>query len=106
MIDDILAFSRSGTAELKPVPVDMAELVHRTLAEELAPVLAERASAIDIGDLPVAHGDKAMLQRVWMNLLDNALKIRLAQARRADRGRRARRRRRDRLLCARQRRRL
>ena len=74
MIDDILAFSRSGTVELKPVPVDMAELVHRTLTEELAPVLAERSSAIDIGHLPVAHGDKAMLRRVWMNLLDNALK--------------------------------
>jgi light-regulated signal transduction histidine kinase (bacteriophytochrome) len=74
MIDDILAFSRSGTVELKSLPVDMAELVRRTLADELASVLAEGTTAIDIGDLPVAHGDKAMLRRVWMNLLDNATK--------------------------------
>ena len=74
MIDDILAFSHSGTAELKSVPVDMADLVHRTIADELAPVLAKRAATIDIGCLPVAHGDKSLLRRVWMNLLDNALK--------------------------------
>jgi light-regulated signal transduction histidine kinase (bacteriophytochrome) len=74
MIDDILAFSRSGTAELTTGPVDMAELVHRTLADELAHVVAARTVAIEIGNLPVARGDKAMLRRVWMNLLDNAVK--------------------------------
>ena len=33
-----------------------------------------QASVVDIGDLPDAYGDKAMLERVWINLLDNALK--------------------------------
>jgi len=74
MIDDILAFSHSGTAELTRLRVDMAELVRRTLAEELAAAVAERAPTIEIADLPMVDGDAAMLRRVWMNLLDNALK--------------------------------
>jgi PAS domain S-box-containing protein len=74
LIDDILAFSRIGRAEMKTAPLDMAALVRDTLTDPLAPAVAGRALAIDIGELPDAHGDKAMLRRVWMNLLDNAIK--------------------------------
>jgi light-regulated signal transduction histidine kinase (bacteriophytochrome) len=74
LIDDILAFSRLGRLVIKAEPVDMAALVRRTMTDELAPALAGRELAIDIGTLPDAHGDRAMLQRVWMNLLDNAIK--------------------------------
>jgi light-regulated signal transduction histidine kinase (bacteriophytochrome) len=74
LIDDILAFSRLGRLVIKAEPVDMSALVRRTMTDELAPALAGRDLAIDIGALPDAHGDRAMLQRVWMNLLDNAIK--------------------------------
>ena len=74
LIDDILGFSRLGRLVIKAEPVDMVALIRRTLTDELAPALAGRDLAIDIGVLPDAHGDRGMLQRVWMNLLDNAIK--------------------------------
>jgi light-regulated signal transduction histidine kinase (bacteriophytochrome) len=73
MIEDILTFSRMGRAPLKTEPVHMAAMARRAVAE-LAIGNSAQAQAIDIGDLPDAYGDKAMLQRVWMNLLDNAMK--------------------------------
>jgi light-regulated signal transduction histidine kinase (bacteriophytochrome) len=75
LIDDILAFSRAARVEMKPEPVDMEALVRQTLTDELAMSLAGRAMPIEIGALPDAHGDRAMLRRVWMNLLDNAIKF-------------------------------
>jgi light-regulated signal transduction histidine kinase (bacteriophytochrome) len=75
LIDDILAFSRAGRIEMNPVPVDMAAMVRMILADALAPALAGRALTIDIGKLPPARGDRAMFERVWTNLLDNAIKF-------------------------------
>ena len=75
LIDDILAFSRAGRTGVNRESVDMEALVRSILAEQLAPALAGRKLAIDIGKLPAAHGDRAMLERVWSNLLDNAIKF-------------------------------
>jgi len=74
MIDDILAFSRAGRQEIAPVPVDMEELVRAAL-KDLEPALAGRNVKLDIQPLPASHGDAPMLQRVWTNLLDNAIKF-------------------------------
>ncbi|MHB8886031.1 MAG: PAS domain S-box protein [Methylovirgula sp.] len=74
LIDDILAFSRTGQAEMQAARVNMEALVRELIANTLAPALVGRKVAIDVGRLPEAHGDKAMLQRVWLNLLDNAIK--------------------------------
>jgi light-regulated signal transduction histidine kinase (bacteriophytochrome) len=74
LIDDILAFSRIGRLEMQSAPVDMEALVRGVLANELAPAGAGRGPTIAIGELPATHGDTAMLQRVWTNLLDNAIK--------------------------------
>jgi light-regulated signal transduction histidine kinase (bacteriophytochrome) len=73
MIDDILAFSRAGRTELATGSVDMSGLV-RVAAQDLQAAVAGRKVSFKIGDLPEAHGDSAMLQRVWVNLLDNAVK--------------------------------
>jgi len=75
MIDDILVFSRLGDLDMHLGSVDMAALVDRTLAEESAPAFAARDLSFKIGKLPAVQGDEAMLQRVWMNLLDNAIKF-------------------------------
>ena len=74
MIDDILAFSRAGRQEIAPAPIDMEELVRAAL-KDLEPALAGRNVKVEIQPLPASHGDAPMIQRVWTNLLDNAIKI-------------------------------
>jgi PAS domain S-box-containing protein len=74
LIDDILAFSRTGRAEMSPAPVDMAGLV-REVVEELRPGLAGRAVELRVESLPGARGDRALLRQVWTNLIGNAVKF-------------------------------
>ena len=52
---------------------DMGALVQDSL-RELAPAMADRPIEVIVGPLPHVHGDPQMLQRVWTNLLDNAIK--------------------------------
>ena len=75
LIDDILRLARAGHLEMKSEPVDMGELVSDVLAVELASATTGRELAIDIGTLPDAYGDPALLRHVWLNLLDNAIKF-------------------------------
>ena len=74
MIDDILSFSRVGRQELALSPVDMQQLARAAL-QELAPALAGRDLRVEFQPLPAAHGDPQMIQRLWSNLLDNAIKF-------------------------------
>ena len=41
---------------------------------DLEPATAGRTVDFEVGELPAAHGDAAMLQQVWANLLGNAVK--------------------------------
>lgn len=79
LIDDILAFSRMGRREVRREKVEMAALV-RSAIDVLVPMPAERKFELLIGDLPPAHGDAAMLQQVWVNLIGNAIKFSRASA--------------------------
>ena len=74
LIDDLLAFSRMGRVEPKRVRVPLGPLVDGVVAE-LAPEIAGRQVAWEIGPLPEVIGDPAMLHQVWKNLLENALKF-------------------------------
>jgi signal transduction histidine kinase len=75
MIDDILVFSRTSRVEMKGVRVDMEAMVNAVLADALSEARAGRNIAIQVGRLPPVQGDQAMLERVWTNLLDNAIKF-------------------------------
>lgn len=72
LIEDILSFSRVGRAEISQLPMDM-EAVVRSALNELKPSTANRNVTFDVGTLPPSHGDAAKIQRVWINLLDNAI---------------------------------
>ena len=74
LIDDILAFSRIGRQHGRFGETDTASLVQDAL-RELAPAMADRAIEMKVGKLPHVRGDPQMLQRVWTNLLDNAVKF-------------------------------
>ena len=73
LIDDLLAFSRLGRQALRKQPVDPAGLVRQTL-EGLGSMQEGRRIDIRIGPLPVCQGDPILLKKVFLHLLDNALK--------------------------------
>lgn len=74
LIDDLLAFSRIGRKELQRTEVDMTELA-KAVWEELNAATPGRVLHVKIMPLPVAHGDRAMLRQVFVNLLANAIKF-------------------------------
>lgn len=74
LIDGILGFLRLGRDQMSIGPIDMAASV-RSALQELEPKTRGRRLKIEIAPLPGAFGDAAMIQRVWTNLLDNAVKF-------------------------------
>jgi PAS domain S-box-containing protein len=74
LIDDLLAFSRIGRAELQKAEVDLDRLVHETLGDFPAETKG-RAIAWNIHPLPPVRADRALLRMVLVNLISNALKF-------------------------------
>ena len=74
LIDDILAFYRTGRQGISRVEVNMEGLA-REVFEELKGAAAGRDLAVEIKPLPPTSGDHAMLRQVWVNLLANAIKF-------------------------------
>ena len=74
LIDDMLAFSRTGRMTATPSEINMVELVHEVM-EELKPATAERDLKLVIGTLPSIFADRHMMRRVLINLLSNAIKF-------------------------------
>jgi PAS domain S-box-containing protein len=74
LIDDILDFSRIGRKDLTKSDTDMTALVTEAL-RDLGSEMAHRSIELKVGTLPHVWGDPRMLQRVWSNLLDNAVKF-------------------------------
>jgi light-regulated signal transduction histidine kinase (bacteriophytochrome) len=80
LIDDLLAFSRMGRAEMMKTRVDFGSLVRNTV-KELAEEANEREIEWEIAMLPDVVGDSAMLRQVVFNLLANAVKFTRPRAR-------------------------
>jgi signal transduction histidine kinase len=73
MIDDLLLYARAGTTDLRLERVDAGELVAGAL-RDLGTAVAERGATVEVGTLPVLRADPGQLQRVFLNLLGNAIK--------------------------------
>jgi light-regulated signal transduction histidine kinase (bacteriophytochrome) len=80
LIDDLLAFSRIGRAEVKKSKVDLGYLLKGVL-RDLQEETKDRDIAWNVGDLPEAHCDSSMLRLVFVNLILNAVKFTRPRAR-------------------------
>ena len=75
LMDGLLELARIGRAELQPGPVDLARLVD-DIRHQLQGGLQGRDVVWQVApDLPLAHGDVALLHQLMARLLDNALKF-------------------------------
>jgi light-regulated signal transduction histidine kinase (bacteriophytochrome) len=73
-INGLLEFSRLLRHPFERRSVDMAQLVKQALAE-LESAREGRSVELKVSALPGVHGDRSLLQRVWYQLLSNALKF-------------------------------
>ncbi|MEA2395544.1 MAG: hypothetical protein QOJ82_3435 [Solirubrobacteraceae bacterium] len=74
MIDDLLLYARSGTVDLQPAEVDAGAVVDAAL-RDLGPAVVECGATVEVGELPTVRADARQLQRVFQNLLANAIKF-------------------------------
>ena len=73
LIDDLLAFSRMGQAEMRFASVDLSALIAEVRAG-LMPQMEGRVIDWTIDAFPPVRGDASMLRQVLVNLLSNAIK--------------------------------
>ncbi|OGW45771.1 MAG: hypothetical protein A2Y66_03920 [Nitrospirae bacterium RBG_13_41_22] len=74
LIKDLLAFSRLGRQEIKPVKIELRDII-TTVLDELNPLSEGRMIKFDIKSLPSVYGDKGLIKQVLVNLLSNAIKF-------------------------------
>lgn len=74
LIDDLLAFSRMSRAHLELTEVDQAALVAGIIRQGGWIQAVNHAIQWEVAPLPRVFADYAMLQQVWFNLIDNAVK--------------------------------
>jgi PAS domain S-box-containing protein len=73
LIDDLLAFSRTGRAEMQFSTVNMRDLVDQCI-RGLETEIGDRKITWEIAPLGTVQGDPSLLRLVWANLLGNAVK--------------------------------
>jgi PAS domain S-box-containing protein len=73
LIDDLLAFSRLGRAEIRETSVQLTDLVEEVI-RGLEMATRGRHIVWHVAPLPQVVGDAALLKQVLTNLVDNALK--------------------------------
>ncbi|WP_431061627.1 PAS domain-containing sensor histidine kinase [Methanobacterium sp.] len=73
-IEGLLEYSRVGTKGEEFKPADMNEILNKTI-QSLNTSIKEIDTNIKVDELPVVMGDGNQLQRVFQNLISNAIKF-------------------------------
>jgi len=71
LIDALLKLARVSRTEIRRTPLDLGEIA-RSAAEELHGACP--GAQLEVGELPAARGDAALVRQAIVNLIDNALK--------------------------------
>ena len=74
LIDDLLAFSRTGQQALIKTNVDTGAMVTELVNDLTTQNKDDRNIKWEIHPLPPMHADKNTIRQVWINLLSNAVK--------------------------------
>ncbi len=75
LINDLLAYSRVSNRPLDLEPVDTGQVV-ANVVKLLSDRIAENNAEISIGLLPEIEADPTQMERLFLNLIDNAIKYR------------------------------
>jgi signal transduction histidine kinase len=75
LIDDLLVYSRIGSRDLDLEAVDCVGVLAR-VDLDLRGLIAEADASIEIGELPTVTADPDQLERLFVNLIANAIKFR------------------------------
>jgi len=81
LIVDLLEYSRVGRSAAAPVPVDLRTVGGRVCETFRLPVEGVGGQLEIVGDLPPVQGDAAHLERLFQNLVGNAVKYRSPERR-------------------------
>jgi PAS domain S-box-containing protein len=74
LINDLLALSRAGRADMQHSNVSLQECVNAAM-EALSVRVRETGATVALDELPVVTGDATMLTQLYQNLISNALKF-------------------------------
>lgn len=73
LIDDLLEYSRTGRSDMKKSSVDLDEIVAQ-IKIRFDRENTDRKIIWNLSDLPQAYCDSGLIQAVWTNLIENAVK--------------------------------
>ena len=68
----ILDYARSGAGVAPPHPVDSGAVAGAAV-QDVATIVSETGAILTVGELPIIEADPVQLQRVFQNLLTNAV---------------------------------
>jgi signal transduction histidine kinase len=74
LIKKLLELSKAKNSVLEVGEVDLNELLKEVL-HDLAPLINETGADIRMPDLPVIQADRELIYRLWLNVLNNAIKF-------------------------------
>jgi PAS domain S-box-containing protein len=73
MVDGALDFTTGSRVDIRGTQVELDGVLQWVL-ESLADDIAERDAVVDVDPLPVVHADEQQMQRLFVNLIKNALR--------------------------------